>query len=132
MIIRGKDIPNDLPVAQFVTYEELMELKKQNIFSENRNLIRPNFDKGFSVIDIDNNQIYIIANMNEKHPINLLKMKEALYSLRFYMLLYDIGSIILNISTMRDYIHIFKDLLNDFDYDIYLEEGVLVDQLCPY
>lgn len=132
MVIRGQVASENLPVAQFVTYEELMKLKKQNIFSEKRNLIRPRFDKGFSVIDIDNRKIYIIANMNVKHPINLLRMQEALNSLKFYMLLYDIGSIVLNIPTMRDYIHIFKDFLNDFAYDIYLEEGVSVDQLSPY
>lgn len=132
MVFRGKKIPDDLPVAQFITYENLMSLKRQNALSDNRNTIRPKFNKGFSIIDIDNKKIYIVANENDKHPINLLRMEEALYNLRFYMLLFDIGDIVLNIPTMRDYIHIFKEYLDDFDYNIYLEEGVSSDQLYPY
>lgn len=132
MVFRGKAAPEDLPMAQFITYDTLISLKKQNMLSDNRNSIRPKFNKGFSIIDIDNRKIYIIASENDKYPISLLTMKEALYSLRMYMLLFDVGDIILSIPTMRDYIHVFKEYLEDFDYNIYLGEGLSNDQLYPY
>lgn len=133
MVFRDKIAPEILPTAQFISYNNLMILRNQGELSNNRNWIRPTFNKGFTIIDIDKKLIYIVARKDDNYPMDLLKLKDSLYSLRWYMLLYDVGDIVMNVSSIKDHIHVVKQYLDNFDYNIYLKEDTYFnDKLYSY
>ncbi len=132
MIIRDQCKLN-LPVAKCISYDEIKELEQRGELSDLRNIVRPSFDKGFTVIDLDNRKIYIVFKNKPEDRVSILNLKQALNSLKWYMLLYDVGDIIIDTSNIKYiYIRILNIILDNFDYNFYFREGDNdVDTLYP-
>lgn len=111
----------DLPIAKCVSHEELIDLKNKGEFSDNRNVVRPVFIKGFTIVDVGNRKIYIVVKDKKEDIIRFADLKKALYNLRLYMLLFDVGDVSIDMSNVMKYINIFFKMLRNFEYNFYLK-----------